>query len=66
MKVKNVLVDYRVTINVPADRLERNVGRPDDETDDWYQEACDKAEQWARENPEALEDATDEPEVEAC
>lgn len=47
--MSNVLVGIRGTIDVPERKLEERVGRPDDDSDEWYEEACRKAEELCEE-----------------
>lgn len=63
--MSNVLVDVRFTVDVPKSKVESLMGRPDDDSEDYWQGAAGKAIDWVRDNlPEALELAG-EPEVEA-
>lgn len=41
----NVLVSIRGTVDVSEELLVKALGRPDDDSDAWYQAACKKAEE---------------------
>jgi hypothetical protein len=62
----NVLVQVRFTVDVQEERIASLVGRPDDDSDAYYEQACAKASEWVAENlPVALDMVRDEPDVEA-
>jgi hypothetical protein len=61
----NALVSLRFTIDVPEDVIERLMGRPDDDSDGYYESASHKAEEWVSDDlMRAIEHAADEPRVE--
>jgi hypothetical protein len=63
--MSNALLHMRFTLDIPEEKLEALVGRPDDGSDDWFAESAAKAEEWARDDIRgALDYASDEPEVE--
>ena len=63
--MSNVLVHVSFTVDVSEERITRLMGRPDDDSDGYYENATYKAEEWVRDNlPDALESAG-EPDVEA-
>lgn len=56
----NALADVHFKLDIPEDKLAELVGRPDDDSDGWRQEACEAAEEWIRNyTPEALEKYSD-------
>lgn len=48
--MSNALVQIRWTLDIPETKLVTLMGRPDDDSDDWYQESAGKAEEYVREN----------------
>jgi hypothetical protein len=63
--MSNVLVHVTYVVDVPEEKVAALVGRPDDESQGWWEKASDRACDWVRDNlPDVLE-STGEPEVEA-
>lgn len=61
----NVLVSVRFTVDVPESRVEILMGRADDDSEEYWQDAVEKAAEWVSDNlPDALELA-EEPDVDA-
>jgi hypothetical protein len=48
--MSNALVRVWFTLDIPEGRLEELVGRPDDDSDGWYEEAWTRAEEYVRDN----------------
>lgn len=48
--MSNTLVTVRWTLDIPEDKLAELVGRPDDDTDEWWQESGEKAAEYVRDN----------------
>lgn len=63
--MSNIIYSLRYSVDLPEDFLEGLVGRPDDESDEWYEQAGQAGEDYVRDNPlEAIEHfSADEPEV---
>lgn len=62
--MSNVLVDVRFVVDVPAEKVEKLVGRADDESQDFYEAACIAAGEWVRDNLSDALDLAGEPDVE--
>ena len=63
--MSNALGRIAFPIDLPKEKLVELVGRPADDTDDWFREACELGEEWVKDHiPEALERYAGEPEVE--
>jgi hypothetical protein len=62
--MSNVLVDVRFTVDVPKERVESLMGRPDDDSEAYWQQAADKAAGWVRDNLADALELAGEPQVE--
>lgn len=62
--MSNALVRVQFTVDVPEGKLEQLVGRPDDESQAWHEEAAEKAEEAVSEDVMAYLEYAGEPEVE--
>lgn len=62
--MSNVLVDVRFVVDVPESKVLQLVGRPDDSSDGWYEEACVTAGEWVRDNLMDAIDLAKEPDIE--
>lgn len=62
----NAIVDLRFKLNLSEETVEKIAGRPDDNSQEWHEEAWKRVEEAVREAPaHYLSDfVTDEPEVE--
>lgn len=61
----NILVHLAFTVDVPEERIAALMGKPDDDSDAYYEAATYKAEEWVRDNLRDALDLTGEPDVEA-
>lgn len=62
--MSNVLVDVRFVVDVPESRVLQLVGRPDDDSQEFYEDACVAAGEWVRDNMMDALDLAGEPDVE--
>jgi hypothetical protein len=60
----NVLVDVWFTVDVPEDRVLKLVGRPDDDSQEWYEAAGIAAGEWVRDNMMDALDLAEPPDIE--
>lgn len=50
--MSNIIATLKISLNISAAKVTQLVGRPDDDTQGWYEQACDEVKKMIEADPE--------------